>query len=68
LRDRGVIRPGAVADVTIFDPNHVRDNYTITSPPGFPEGIPYVIVNGVPTVEEGRHTGALAGEVLHRGA
>ena len=67
LRDRGVIRPGAFADVTLFDPDKVRDDYTITSPPGFPDGIPHVIVNGVPTVEKGRHTGALVGEVLHRG-
>ena len=66
LQARGVIKPGACADIVVFDPFHVKDSYTVTEPPSFPEGFHFVIVNGVITVEEGRHTGALAGEVLHK--
>jgi N-acyl-D-amino-acid deacylase len=66
LGDRGVLRPGAIADIVIFDPYRVKDNFTLTDPPRYPEGIPYVIVNGVVTVEREEHTGALAGEVLHK--
>jgi N-acyl-D-aspartate/D-glutamate deacylase len=65
LPDRGIIRAGAVADVVIFNLHLVRDGYTITEPPKFPEGIPYVIVNGVVTVDDSRHTGARAGKMIH---
>ena len=65
LRDRGIIAPGAYADITIFDPHLVRERYTLTEAPGFPDGIPYVLVNGVPTIEDGEHTGARAGKVIH---
>jgi len=66
LQDRGIIKPGAYADIVVFNPFRVKDNYTVTEPPSFPEGIHYVIVNGVITVEDGKHTNALAGEVLHK--
>jgi N-acyl-D-aspartate/D-glutamate deacylase len=66
LADRGVIKPGAYADITIFDPWLVKEKGTWTDPYQFPEGIPYVLVNGVVTVDEGEHTGATAGEVLHK--
>ena len=65
LPDRGVIRAGAAADIVIFNPHLVRDSYTIAEPPKFPEGIPYVIVNGVVTVDDSRHTGARAGKIIH---
>ena len=65
LRDRGIIAPGAYADITIFDPSLVRERFTLTEAPGFPEGILHVLVNGVPTIEDGEHTGAKAGKVLH---
>lgn len=65
LCDRGVLRPGAVADIVIFDPSRVRDNYTLTDPARFPEGIQNVVVNGVITLDEGMHTGAKAGKILH---
>lgn len=65
LRDRGVIAPGAYADITIFDPSLVRQKYTLTEAPGFPDGIPHVLVNGALTIEDGEHTGAKAGKVLH---
>ncbi len=65
LRDRGVIAPGAYADITIFDPSLVREKFTLTEAPGFPDDIPHVLVNGVLTIESGEHTGAKAGKVLH---
>ncbi len=65
LQDRGVIKPGSWADITVFDPSLVRDNFTITEPPRFPDGIPYVLVNGVLTIDEGRHTGVRAGRLIH---
>ena len=67
--DRGLIADGMWADITIFDPDTVIDRARPTPPEEnkrYPEGIPYVIVNGVITVEEGEHTGALAGKVLRK--
>lgn len=53
MRDKGRIRAGADADITVFDPARVRDRATWTSPAAPPEGIDYVIVGGVPVVERG---------------
>ena len=66
LADRGVIREGARADLVIFDPEHVHDRATYTDPRRHPDAITHVLVNGVPTVREGRHTGARPGRVLRR--
>ena len=62
--DRGLLRPGLAADVTCIDPERVRDTATYEDPRRLPEGVPYVIVNGVVVVDDGRHTGALAGRAL----
>jgi N-acyl-D-amino-acid deacylase len=64
LRDRGVLRAGAFADVVAFDPATVSDTATFTDPHRYPEGIPWVLVNGRPVVAGGRHTGARPGRVL----
>jgi N-acyl-D-amino-acid deacylase len=64
LVDRGVLRPGAWADVVIFDPDRVQDRATWQQPHQYPEGIPFVLVNGVPVVDEGRHTLAFPGRVV----
>ena len=64
LRDRGVIRPGAWADLVVFDPDKVTDVATYANPERYPKGIEYVFVNGVLTINKGKHTGALAGKVL----
>jgi len=66
LKDRGVIRPGAWADVVIFNPKTVIDVATYGNPKRYPRGIEYVIVNGVLTLSRGKHTGAMAGKVLKR--
>ena len=67
LWDRGLIRPGFKADITIFNPETVIDRATFMEPHRYPEGIEYVIVNGVVVIDEGEHTGALPGRVLRRG-
>jgi len=64
LSDRGVIREGAYADITIFDYEKIEDRATWERPTALPEGIEYVIVNGEVVLEHGRHTGAKPGKVL----
>jgi N-acyl-D-aspartate/D-glutamate deacylase len=66
LKDRGLIAPGCYADLVLFNPDEVRDRATYEEPIQYPEGIRYVIVNGVVTVEEREHTGARAGRVVRR--
>jgi N-acyl-D-amino-acid deacylase len=61
LEDRGVLRPGACADLVAFDPSTVRDTATFEDPHQYPEGINLVVVNGEITVREGEMTGQLAG-------
>ncbi|MGH8637111.1 MAG: N-acyl-D-amino-acid deacylase family protein, partial [Burkholderiales bacterium] len=65
LKDRGRLREGMWADVTIFDPSRVIDRATFENPHQFPVGIQYVIVNGAVTIDNDRHTGAMAGRVLY---
>jgi N-acyl-D-amino-acid deacylase len=65
LADRGVIRTGLWADVTIFDYDRLDDRATYEEPVLFPEGIEYVLVNGVVVVDRGEHTGAKPGHVLY---
>ena len=65
LADRGLLRPGMAADITIFDPTTVTDKATFQNPLQYPYGIPYVIVNGVVVIDQGQHTGAKPGRVLY---
>ena len=67
LTDRGVLKQGMWADVVVFDPETVRDVATFDDPNRLSEGMEYVLVNGVPVIENGKITGALPGKVL-RGA
>jgi N-acyl-D-aspartate/D-glutamate deacylase len=64
LMDRGILRPGLWADVTVFDPLNIRELATYTDPIRLAKGIEYVFVNGVLTIEKDKHTGALAGKPL----
>jgi N-acyl-D-amino-acid deacylase len=67
LRDRGLLRAGYRADVTIFDPTDFKDRATYADPHQYPTGPrTTVIVNGVIVVENATHTGALSGKVLRR--
>ena len=66
LQDRGVLRDGMAADVTVFDPHSVKVPATRTNPKQLPVGIEYVIVNGEVVVDRGQHTGALPGRAIRR--
>ena len=68
LFDRGLLRPGAAADVVCFDAERIRDTATYAEPRRAPEGVPYVLVNGEIVIDSSRHTGALHGRALRRPA
>jgi N-acyl-D-aspartate/D-glutamate deacylase len=65
IYDRGLLRPGQWADVTVFNPDTIIDNATFEKPHQYATGVEYVIVNGKITLERGRHTGARAGAILY---
>ena len=64
LTDRGVLKQGMWADVVVFDPATIHDVATYEDPHRFSVGMQYVLVNGVPVIEEGRMTRARPGHVL----
>jgi N-acyl-D-aspartate/D-glutamate deacylase len=64
LKDRGLLREGAWADVVVFDPKTVDDTATFEKPKQYPLGTDRVIVNGVAVIENGTHTGARPGKVV----
>jgi N-acyl-D-amino-acid deacylase len=67
LRDRGLLKEGCRADITIFDPADFKDRATYADPHQYPTGDrTTVLVNGVVVVEDARHTGATPGMVLRR--
>jgi dihydroorotase/N-acyl-D-amino-acid deacylase len=66
LRDRGVLRVGAFADVVVFDETTVKDESTFIAPHQYPTGIETVLVNGVVAVDNGKPTGVRAGRVVTR--
>lgn len=67
LVDRGLLRPGQFADVTVFDPERAIDRSTFLEPFAYSEGIVHVLVNGQAAVEGGRPTGARSGRALRHG-
>ena len=67
LEDRGLLREGYKADVVIFDLGRLRDRATVLEPDLYSEGVDYVMVNGVLTIDNGEFTDALPGEVVLRG-
>jgi N-acyl-D-amino-acid deacylase len=66
MRDRGVIRQGAAADIAVFDARQVRDRATYIDPHQLADGMTYVLVNGIVVIDNGRFTDALPGRVLSR--
>jgi len=64
LSDRGVLKSGMWADVVIFDPATITDRATFESPNQLSEGMQYVLINGVPVIDNGKATNALPGKVL----
>jgi N-acyl-D-amino-acid deacylase len=69
LDHRGRLAPGYFADVVVFDPATIADRATYENPHRYAVGVRHVLVNGVPVLRDGEHTGALPGRALmHRGA
>jgi N-acyl-D-aspartate/D-glutamate deacylase len=68
VADRGLLRPGCFADLTLFDPERIIDRATYEKPFQYNEGIEYVIVNGQVVLDRGKHAGARAGRALRRSA
>ena len=66
LTDRGVLREGFRADVTVFDPATIAERATYEDPHQFAVGVAAVLVNGEPVLDRGDHTGATPGEMLRR--
>ncbi|MBI1847108.1 MAG: D-aminoacylase [Candidatus Rokubacteria bacterium] len=64
LRDRGLVHPGYVADLAVFDPATVKDEATYPDPHRYPTGIPYVVINGALVVDGARFNAAGTGRVL----
>lgn len=65
LHNRGLLQPGFAADIVVFDPNTVQDQSTFEKPHAYTTGFQYVLVNGVLTVDNGKHTGARSGKALY---
>jgi len=64
--DRGLLRPGMMADVTVFDAEHIIDNATFAKPHQYATGVEYVVVNGRVVLDHGQHTGTRPGTILKR--
>jgi N-acyl-D-amino-acid deacylase len=64
MSDRGVLKSGMWADVVIFDPATITDRATFESPNQLSQGMQYVLINGVPVIDDGKATNALPGKVL----
>ena len=62
--DRGVLKAGMYADIVIFDAATIHDVATFDNPNQLSQGMEYVLVNGVPVVDQSKMTGALPGRVL----
>lgn len=67
LKRRGLLRPGAVADITVFDPVRIADRATYELPQQYSVGVRHVLVNGALAVKDGELTGARNGRFLRRG-
>lgn len=66
IQDRGILRPGAFADIVVFNPNTIIDNATYEHPTRLATGINYVMVNGQFVLDNTRLTGARPGRAIRR--
>lgn len=64
IKKRGVLQPGYYADLAIFDPAKIQDHATFEQPAQYSTGMVHVLVNGVPVLENGEHTGARPGKIV----
>jgi len=65
IYDRGILRPGMRADITVFNPETIIDKATFDNPHQYAEGVEYVIVNGTMVLDQGDHTGARPGAIVY---
>ncbi|MFF0741275.1 amidohydrolase family protein [Streptomyces sp. NPDC004111] len=68
LPDRGLVREGYRADLVLFDPETVAAGSTFDAPRTLPTGIPHVLIDGKPVIQDGRRTDVLAGRAVRRSA
>jgi dihydroorotase/N-acyl-D-amino-acid deacylase len=68
IKNRGLIKKGMYADITIFDKNTIIDKATFESPHQYSEGIYYVLVNGAVAIDNGEFKNIKAGVVLKKNA
>ena len=66
LKDRGNLKVGNYADITIFNPQTIKDQSTFENPHQYPAGIPYVLVNGRIVVDHGIYKDVRAGKILRK--
>jgi dihydroorotase/N-acyl-D-amino-acid deacylase len=66
LTDRGIIKEGAVADITLFDADQILDQSTFTDPHQYPLGIDFMVINGKIAVKNGNYLAVPAGKVIRR--
>lgn len=64
IKDRGSLKPGNFADIAVFDPAKIADQATFTKPQQYAVGMVHVLVNGVPVLRDGDHTGATPGRFV----
>jgi N-acyl-D-amino-acid deacylase len=64
IKRRGKLAPGYFADVAVFDPARIADHATFERPHQYATGMVHVLVNGVPVLRDGEHTGAKPGRVV----
>ena len=64
--NRGLLREGCYADITIFDPDQIIDKATYDDSRQYPEGISYVLVNGTVALEKGERSSVMSGKVLRK--
>jgi len=65
LKNRGALKEGYYADLSIFDPDKIQDHATFEKPHQYASGMVHVFVNGTQVLEDGEHTGKLPGRVVH---
>ena len=68
LRERGILREGYLADITVFSPGEIGEQATYDDPHQYARGIAAVVVNGTVVFDGGEHTGELPGKLLRRGS
>ena len=66
IADRGRLEVGYFADIAVFDPANIRDHATFAEPHRYATGVRHVLVNGVPVLLDGEHTGALPGRFVRK--